>query len=742
VVKDNMAIFLAKFFNITRKIIRVCTFDFLGWRSNGEYRYTQKIKRGYHYIRSEKKPEYESDQAFEGIPEVKLIAFFLPQFHSIPENDRWWGKGFTEWTNTRKSMPRFDGHYQPRTPHEDIGYYDLSDVATLARQAKMAKAHGIYGFCFYYYWFSGKMLLETPINILLEHQEIDIPFCLCWANENWTRRWDGQENEILIKQEYAKSDPVLFIEDLGKYLIDSRYIKIDGKPIILVYCPAKIPNIEAVFNSWRERARELGIGELLIWTCRVFGAVAGDLGIEGLIDGEVQFPPHCLPDGGFTTTNIVDKVSGKTINMVANYADTVNYTVVEDVMQDKVPLYKTCTLQWDNSSRRAEDFFVFVNYSLSALYKWVRYNIDYTLRNNEHKCMFINAWNEWAEGTYLEPDAKYGYANINTVSKALYNISLEDNDIKIASALSVVAREPNIAIHVHMRYTDLIGEFAKHLSSMPYYYDCYITTDTDQKVEEIKSVFMGILSKAKKVIVKKTLNMGGDMGSFMYQMGGIAKDYDYLCHIHSEKSLYSDFEYNWRNHLLTCLLGDEINIRTIIASFEDNSDLGLVFPEQSWYTRNFFPNQWRINYSTLLKFLSDIKVNMSVHDYEPEIVYGNMLWLRTKAVENIFACGSTFIDFAEEQAQLDGTLSNVIEGSWCYIAQLNGYKFLKVNYVPEAGSVTEDDSAMYRKVRLEYLRYKILSKIAFGKTRDFYEQKKDELKKHQRRLRDKKRIVY
>ena len=384
----------------------------------------------YKYTLPEKMPEYEEAQPIEGIPEVKLIAFFLPQFHTIPENDEWWGEGFTEWTNTKKSTPRFDGHYQPRTPHKDIGYYDLSKVETLKRQARMAKAHGIYGFCFYYYWFSGKTLLEHPINMLLDHPEIDLPFCLCWANENWTRRWDGQDNEILIKQEYNQNDPVRFIDDLKKCLMDNRYIKIEGKPVILVYCPERIPDIDVVFNTWRERAREFGIGELLIWTCQVFGKNASYLGIVNLIDGEVQFPPHNIPYADIAVNMITDKVTSEIVGRVYNYSETVDAIIKKNSIGDDVPLYKTCTLQWDNASRRKMGFMLFVNYSLTALYKWTRHNIEHTLRHNEHKYAFINAWNEWAEGTYLEPDEKYGYANINTISKALCNVPIDDNSIK------------------------------------------------------------------------------------------------------------------------------------------------------------------------------------------------------------------------------------------------------------------------------------------------------------------------
>ena len=199
--------------------------------------------------------------------DIKTIALYLPQFHCIKENNKWWGKGFTEWSNVRKSKPLFKGHYQPRIPGDELnylGYYELTNLEVIKKQIHLAKSHGIYGFGIYYYWFSGKRLLETPLNIFLNNKDIDFKFLLIWANENWTRRWNGLNKKILIKQEYRDIDPINFINDIKTYIIDKRYIKINGKPIIGLYEPKSLPYLDKTISKWREVSEKIGLGEIFI----------------------------------------------------------------------------------------------------------------------------------------------------------------------------------------------------------------------------------------------------------------------------------------------------------------------------------------------------------------------------------------------------------------------------------------------------------------------------------------------
>ena len=394
---------------------------------------TEVVKNNDESQKEEPKVKYSSDIIYEDNmdfskfkTDIKTIAFYLPQFHCFKENNEWWGKGFTEWTNTKKASPRFEGHYQPRIPHKDIGYYKLDNIETINKQINLAKQHGIYGFCFYYYWFSGKRLMEKPLNLFLEHKEINFPFCLCWANENWTRRWDGLDKEVLIGQKYKKEDAKRFIKDIKKYLLDPRYIKIDNKPLLLIYKPEDIPNFLSIIEDFRKYAKEEEIGELYIIIKTP--SFSTNFNYIEKVDGEFDFPPH------YTESNI-ENIKTLSTTLAYDYAKIVKK--YDNMYRKHFPIkdfYYTTTMNWDNSPRRKENYLIYCNYSISYFYEWLRNIIRETRKRNKEdkRFMFVNAWNEWAEGTYLEPDEKCGYANINTLSKAIFDLDFEwkDDNIK------------------------------------------------------------------------------------------------------------------------------------------------------------------------------------------------------------------------------------------------------------------------------------------------------------------------
>ncbi len=355
--------------------------------------------------------DFDSSQA-----RAKLIAFYLPQFHPIPENDQWWGEGFTEWTNVRKARPNFVGHYQPREPG-DLGYYDLRDIEVQKRQIALARKYGVYGFCFYYYWFSGKRLLEKPLDQFLQHTELDFPFCICWANENWTRRWDGRADDVLIGQDYAEDDAAAFIRDVAPILRDERYIRVNGRPLLAVYRVSLLPDAQKAAAVWRSECRRLGIGEIYLAAIQSFGIE--DPRPYGF-DAAIEFPPHnCMALESVVHPSHLQLLNPEFAGSVRDYR-----VAAQNVMDRPVPdyaLFRTVMTAWDNTARRQDTPDLFVHASPAAYQEWLTRAIDYTCEHHarDDGFVFVNAWNEWAEGTYLEPDAAYGYAFLQATREAL-----------------------------------------------------------------------------------------------------------------------------------------------------------------------------------------------------------------------------------------------------------------------------------------------------------------------------------
>ncbi|MBU2755760.1 glycosyl hydrolase [Acidithiobacillus sp. CV18-2] len=356
--------------------------------------------------------------------ETKVLAFYLPQFHRIKENSEWWGPGFTEWTNVVKAKPNYIGHYQPHFPR-DLGFYDLSHTETLKEQSELAKAYGIDGFCIYYYWFSGRKLLEKPLQNLL-CSDIDISFCLCWANENWTRTWDGDSKSVLMQQEYRDDDPVRFIESILPYLKDKRYIRVNNKPMLIVYRAKQIPNPKAVFNNWRDIVTHEGLDGLHIVAVEYHDiSTPEEVGADALL----EFPPHRFSGPGakcdFPFHLVNSSFNGEILDYLKIIAQSVNRTV------PKFALYRGIMPSWDNTARRQENPSIVHGSSPLLFTYWLRYLRCYaatTYQKDKDDFIFINAWNEWGEGCHLEPDQKYGLQYL----EAVRNSKLE-RDIKTST---------------------------------------------------------------------------------------------------------------------------------------------------------------------------------------------------------------------------------------------------------------------------------------------------------------------
>lgn len=364
------------------------------------------------------------------------IAFYLPQFHPIPENDEWWGKGFTEWTNVAKAKPLFEGHYQPHLP-ADLGFYDLRLEDTRIAQAELAKKYGIYGFCYYHYWFNGKRILERPFQEVLQSGKPDLPFMLCWANENWTRIWNGSKNNILLEQKYSEQDDIDHIRSLIPAFKDSRYITVDGKPVFAVYKSTNIPDIKATIKRWRNESEKEGI-ELYLCRMDSFGECGADYLKDGF-DAAIDFEPFGNKSEAYFQQLLENKLHSKLSPWyiyyklaskkkrtelfldLRNKADYNNY--VNFVKQCSHPNYKCfpgITPMWDNSARKKENYFLFKNATPAKYKEWLENEVGkFKPYSKEENFIFINAWNEWAEGNHLEPCKKWGLQYLEVTKEVI-----------------------------------------------------------------------------------------------------------------------------------------------------------------------------------------------------------------------------------------------------------------------------------------------------------------------------------
>jgi glycosyltransferase involved in cell wall biosynthesis len=344
---------------------------------------------------------------------LKVIAFYLPQFHPIPENDAWWGEGFTEWRNVTKAEPVFDGHYQPRLP-STFGFYDLRLPEVRETQAELARSHGITGFCYYHYWFAGKQLLERPFEEVLASGKPDFPFCLCWANEPWSRRWDGQEQDVLQPQTYSEEDDDRHIQSLLPALLDKRAITVDGKPLFLVYQGRELPDPARTIEIWQDAARQAGLPGLHLVTVETGWDEGWDATQVGF-DGKVGFQPQ------FTVLGRQPRLEvGPSSTRVYDYQQV--WRELADLPLVDYRRYECVFPSWDNTARRGEDAWVIHNSSAEAYQEWLELAVKRTLEQpGPDRLIFINAWNEWAEGAYLEPDQRNGLAYLEATRQAIHN---------------------------------------------------------------------------------------------------------------------------------------------------------------------------------------------------------------------------------------------------------------------------------------------------------------------------------
>jgi lipopolysaccharide biosynthesis protein len=359
---------------------------------------------------------------------IKSIAIHLPQFYPFAENDEWWGKGFTEWTNVTKAKPLFEGHYQPHLP-TDLGFYDLRLEEARIAQAELAREYGIDGFCYYHYWFNGKRIMNKPLDDMIRTKTPNFPYMLCWANENWTRRWDGMDAEILIEQTYGHQDDITHMEFLcSNFFNDPRYIRVNGKPFFVVYRPSLFPDIKNTLIQWREVARKMGIGELYLGYMQSFNykddpSVAGfDCAIEFQPDFSSVPTPERLPIKDKIKYKLKISKSAYHLNFIYSYSKYVKRFI--ENWKVKRNIYPSIFPMWDNASRRNGGATIFKDSTPLIYQEWLEHIIKLYKeeKSDMDKYIFINAWNEWAEGNHLEPCQEWGRKYLEATKNALDSI--------------------------------------------------------------------------------------------------------------------------------------------------------------------------------------------------------------------------------------------------------------------------------------------------------------------------------
>jgi lipopolysaccharide biosynthesis protein len=333
---------------------------------------------------------------------VRVIAFYLPQFHPIPENDHWWGRGFTEWTNVVRAKPLFPGHYQPHVPAE-LGFYDLRVPEVRERQAQLAASHGIEGFCYWHYWFHGRRLLERPFEEMLASGKPRFPFCVAWANESWSRRWLGHRTDVLQAQAYSAADDREHARWLVHAFADARYIRVDGRPLLLVYNPGDLPAPDETTTVFRDECTRHGLPDPFL--VGVSSHRQADWRHSGF-DANLAFEPQLgvLPGPFDDGLKIYDYALARQ-RMLSQPHD--------------YPRIPCVVVSWDNTPRRGTDGIVFLNATPDAFEAGLR-DAVVSVQDEpaERRLVFVNAWNEWAEGNHLEPDERHGRAYLEAVQRA------------------------------------------------------------------------------------------------------------------------------------------------------------------------------------------------------------------------------------------------------------------------------------------------------------------------------------
>lgn len=575
-------------------------------------------------------------EALPNPPPARLVAFYLPQFHPIPENDAAWGEGYTEWTAVLRAQPEFDGHVQPRLPGA-LGAYDLRDVQVMHRQAALAQDYGISAFCFYFYWFHGRTLLEQPLRNWLAASDIPLHFCLCWANEAWTRTWDGRAGEVLIPQSHDADDDLAFIAHVADYLRDPRCLRVDGKPVLLVYRAGKLPDAAATAARWRAWCRDNGIGEIHLLCVQSFERL--DPHAIGF-DAAVEFPPNLATLRDLTTTQAFFDAgfSGE----LRDWRDLPAQSLVKPVPD--YPLQPAVNAGWDNSPRRPGRGRVLLHASPRGYRDWLRATITQRLPALQAKgasdLVFINAWNEWGEGAVLEPDARLDHAWLDATRAALLPAPASSGDHDACAV-------------VHAWYPEVLVELLGALQASGLRWRTLITT-APEKREAVEAV---VRASGITADIEVHENRGRDILPFLRVANRLLDEgEDILLKLHTKQSTHRKDGERWRRELLDQLAGGG-NARRMHAHLAKDEGAGLIVPASQLPPLTYY---WGAN-TERVRYLVRRLGMPALDEEQGRFASGSMFWCRLQALRPLLDAHLDEAEFEEEAGQVDGTMAHAVE---------------------------------------------------------------------------------
>lgn len=642
-----------------------------------------------YWYEKESPGEYKRD-----VNDPRIVAIYLPQFHPFKENNKAWGKGFTEWTNVTASTPRFVGQQQPVLP-SDLGFYDLRLSQTIKDQFDLAKKYGIYGFQFYYYWFSGKKVMDLAINTILKNKDWNFNFSICWANENWTRKWDGGDDDIIFEQKNLPDDPIKFIEDVSPILNDPRYILENNKPVLTVYRVELLDDPKKYVDTWRKYFKDNFNKELwLIGHTYDIKVNPKDFGFNATMDftpiGSLQ--PTLKPwvdDRKYITHDFVNNHKLLDQNWRGNVIDF-RFIAKQEIknLKNNINFYKTISPSWSNEARRkGNDGYTFYNSSPEIFANWLDKILDYETRI-EHKkspLVFINSWNEWAEAAMIEPSMHLGYNSLLRIAETVAKYSSKKENKKQFPAYRLEhSSSAKLAVIIHLFYPDMWDKLKEVLNRIDVEYDLYITVPEEHKDIQIKK----INSQHKNTNIVVVPNRGRDVLPFVMLMNRIRHldNYDYILKLHTKKSKHRGDGDVWFDDVLNQLLPKQ-GIQSIVKALSDQST-GSIGPANHIVSLSRHMGGNRDAVVQLVESMTGKKYATIVDNEAKYPFFGStMFWCRLDFLDPLLDLYLLPSDFQAECSQIDGTTAHAIERILGKMLHKMGNR--KMYGVNERGQVSE-----------------------------------------------------